>query len=56
MVRSAIKGIQAEGVIANAKHWIHNNQETNRDKVSAHVDERTRHEVGVGLRTVSEIG
>ena len=33
------------GVIANAKHWIENNQETDRDTVSANVDERTRHEL-----------
>jgi len=42
---AAIKGIQATGVIANAKHWVENNQETNRDTVDEVVDERTRHEM-----------
>lgn len=42
---SAIAGIQSMGVMANAKHWIENNQETNRDTVSDVVDERTRHEL-----------
>jgi beta-glucosidase len=32
-------------VIANAKHFIDNNQETNRGSVSANVDERTEHEM-----------
>ncbi len=35
-----------QGVIANVKHYINNNQETNRGTVSANVDERTEHEVG----------
>ena len=34
-----------QGVIANAKHFINNNQETNRGTVSANVDERTEHEM-----------
>lgn len=45
MVKPLIAGIQSEGVIANAKHWVENNQETDRDTVSANVDERTRHEL-----------
>eukprot|EP01124_Arcella_intermedia_P035261 TRINITY_DN8933_c0_g1_i1.p1 TRINITY_DN8933_c0_g1~~TRINITY_DN8933_c0_g1_i1.p1 ORF type:complete len:742 (-),score=99.26 TRINITY_DN8933_c0_g1_i1:33-2258(-) len=40
-----VQGIQSQGVIANAKHYIHNNQETDRDRVSANVDERTRMEM-----------
>ena len=28
MVGPVIEGIQSRGVIANAKHWINNNQET----------------------------
>jgi len=40
-----VKGIQSQGVIANAKHFIHNNQETDRTTVSANVDERTRMEI-----------
>jgi len=45
MVGPVVRGIQSTGVIANAKHYVHNNQETNRDTVSAEVDERTRHEL-----------
>ena len=41
----AIKGIQSEGVIANAKHYIMNDQETNRGSVSEDVDERTRYQM-----------
>jgi Glycosyl hydrolase family 3 N terminal domain len=40
MVQPVIKGIQSQGVIANAKHFMNNNQETNRQYVSANVDER----------------
>lgn len=45
MVGPVVKGIQSAGVIANAKHYVHNNQETDRSTVSAEVDERTRHEL-----------
>ena len=34
-----------QGVVANAKHFINNNQETNRGTVSANIDERTEHEL-----------
>ena len=34
-----------QGVIATAKHFVLNNQETNRTSVSAQVDERTRFEI-----------
>jgi hypothetical protein len=40
-----VRGIQRHKVIANAKHWVHNNQETNRHFVTSVVDERTRHEL-----------
>ena len=40
-----IKGIQDNNVVANAKHYIMNNQETNRGAVSELVDERTRFEM-----------
>lgn len=33
------------GVIANAKHWVDNSQETNRTTNIANVDERTQMEV-----------
>lgn len=45
LVQPLVQGIQSQGVIANAKHWVENNQETNRDTVSENVDERTRHEL-----------
>jgi len=45
LVGPVIKGIQSNKVIANAKHWVNNNQETNRATVSEVVDERTRHEL-----------
>lgn len=45
MAQSSIKGIQSQKVIANAKHWVQNNQETNRDRVIEEVDERTRFEI-----------
>mmetsp|Transcript_4435 Transcript_4435/g.8078 ORF Transcript_4435/g.8078 Transcript_4435/m.8078 type:complete len:716 (+) Transcript_4435:1-2148(+) len=40
-----VKGVQSQGVIANAKHWVNNNQETNRMIMSSDVDERTRFEM-----------
>ena len=45
MVAPVVKGIQAEGVIANVKHFVNNNQEHNRGLVSAVVDERTEWEI-----------
>ncbi|EDQ89527.1 uncharacterized protein MONBRDRAFT_32335 [Monosiga brevicollis MX1] len=45
IVQPAIKGIQDQGVIANVKHYVQNNQETNRQTVSENVDERTRFEI-----------
>ncbi len=45
MVQPLVKGIQSEPIIANAKHWINNNQENDRSEVSANDDERTRHEL-----------
>lgn len=41
----AVRGIQSQNVVANAKHWVLNNQETNRGAVSAEADERTRFEM-----------
>ncbi|KAG9237605.1 putative beta-glucosidase A [Amylocarpus encephaloides] len=49
-IAETIKGIQDEGVIANAKHFIMNEQEHERDKngnldaYSANVDDKTMHE------------
>jgi beta-glucosidase len=45
MLPAAVQGIQSQGVIANMKHYINNNQETNRGNVSADLDERTRMEM-----------
>jgi len=45
LVKPAVRGIQSKKVIANAKHYILNNQETNRFVVSAETDERTRFEM-----------
>jgi beta-glucosidase-like glycosyl hydrolase len=42
LARSAVRAIQAEGVLANAKHWVVNSQETARTTVDEIVDERTR--------------
>ena len=45
MVGPAVRGIQSQKVIANAKHYALNNQETNRGAVSENIDERTRFEM-----------
>lgn len=45
LVGPLIKGIQSQKVIANAKHWVENNQEQNREKINANVDDRSRFEM-----------
>ncbi|TPX66882.1 hypothetical protein SpCBS45565_g04171 [Spizellomyces sp. 'palustris'] len=40
-----IKGIQSQGVIATAKHFIGNEQEHAREKSSSDIDDRTLHEI-----------
>jgi beta-glucosidase len=45
LVQPAIRGIQSQKVVANAKHYVLNNQETARMSVSAEADERTRFEM-----------
>eukprot|EP01062_Namystynia_karyoxenos_P062935 TRINITY_DN5578_c0_g1_i4.p1 TRINITY_DN5578_c0_g1~~TRINITY_DN5578_c0_g1_i4.p1 ORF type:complete len:701 (+),score=203.29 TRINITY_DN5578_c0_g1_i4:72-2105(+) len=45
IVGPVIKAIQGRGVIANVKHYIGNNQETDRMRVNALIDERTRMEI-----------
>lgn len=41
----SVKGLQDEGVIATAKHYIMNEQERYRDFVHANVDDKTMHEL-----------
>ena len=45
MAVAVIEGIQSEGVIATAKHYMGNNQEYDRYNVSSDIDERTMCEI-----------
>lgn len=45
MAAAAINGIQSQGVIATAKHFVCNDQETQRTLISSDADERTRQEI-----------
>jgi len=45
MAAAEVQGIQSQGVIATAKHFVCNDQETLRTLVSSDVDERTRQEI-----------
>src|SRR5205823_556187 len=45
MTAEHIRGIQSQGVIANAKHFICNDQEFTRGNQNSIVDERTLHEL-----------
>ncbi len=45
MAVQLIEGIQSQGVIATAKHFVANNQEFDRMNVSSDVDERTLREI-----------
>ncbi|SEB17967.1 beta-glucosidase family protein [Paraburkholderia sartisoli] len=45
MAENVIRGAQAHDVIAMAKHFVLNDQETNRNTVSVDVDDRTLHEI-----------
>jgi beta-glucosidase len=47
LARPLVEGIQSNNVIANAKHWVNNNQETDRSGGNMVVDERTRFEMCV---------
>ncbi|MFD4972086.1 glycoside hydrolase family 3 C-terminal domain-containing protein [Streptomyces sp. NPDC058424] len=40
-----INGIQSQGVMADVKHFFANNQETDRESINEHIDERTQHEI-----------
>ncbi|CAP61089.1 uncharacterized protein PODANS_3_590 [Podospora anserina S mat+] len=44
-MKETIEGIQSAGVQANAKHYIANEQELNRETMSSNVDDRTQHEL-----------
>ena len=48
MVQPAVQGIQSQGVVANVKHFVDNNQENNRNGVDVQVDERTQWELYYG--------
>ena len=45
MAAAEIPGIQSQGVIATAKHFVGNDQEINRTTISADVDQRTLQEI-----------
>lgn len=40
-----VRGVQSEGVLATVKHFVANNQEWNRGRISSEVDERTLREI-----------
>ncbi|HEY1987154.1 MAG TPA: glycoside hydrolase family 3 C-terminal domain-containing protein [Terracidiphilus sp.] len=40
-----IKGVQSQGVIPSVKHFAANNEEYERHRIDAHIDERTMHEI-----------
>ncbi|WP_291413959.1 glycoside hydrolase family 3 C-terminal domain-containing protein [Actinophytocola sp.] len=40
-----ITGIQDKGVMSNVKHYFANNQETERESINEHIDERTQREI-----------
>jgi beta-glucosidase len=45
LVAPEIRGIQSQGVLATVKHFACNNEEWDRNRISAEVDERTLHEI-----------
>ena len=40
-----VRGIQSQGVVATAKHFLANNQEVRRDNVNELIDDRTLHQI-----------
>ncbi len=52
-----VAGVQSQGLIATAKHWVEYNQEANRDNVNVNVDEQTMHEIELpGFQAAVEAG
>jgi beta-glucosidase len=45
LAASDIKAIQAQGVLAEVKHYLANNQESGRKTVNEQIDDRTLHEI-----------
>ena len=45
MAAAEVQGLQSEGVMANLKHFVCNDQETDRFLISADSTERTRQEI-----------
>ena len=45
MSAAAVRGIQSRGVVANLKHYVNNNQETERGTQTDVVDERSQFEI-----------
>ncbi|MBO9729757.1 MAG: glycoside hydrolase family 3 C-terminal domain-containing protein [Chitinophaga sp.] len=45
MAVAYIKGLQSKDVAVSVKHWLANNQETNRDAVDVHMSERALREI-----------
>jgi len=45
LVENMIRGIQSEGIIASVKHYINNNQENDRDRLTSRLSERTEMEI-----------
>jgi beta-glucosidase len=45
MAAAVVQGIQGQGVIATAKHYIDNEQETDRATLSSVIDAKTQHEI-----------
>jgi beta-glucosidase len=45
LVAADVTGIQSQKIVATAKHFVGNEQETNRDGGDSQIDERTLHEI-----------
>jgi beta-glucosidase len=54
---ASIDGIQSTGVLANVKHYLANNQETERGSINEIIDQRTLHEIYMpGFKAAVEEG